>query len=116
MTHVLARISIALMVTIFWACASDPSPPEYYQIDIPDDTAAKVLGDYLAFLPSDWERGTITISSCKGSVRARYCDFYVEHRMRKCEFGAYLIFFAGDSYNMPHYKTVPDERAKACVQ
>ena len=108
------QAAILPIATLFSACAVDPSPPDYFRVDVPDDVAASVLGAYLAFLPSDWARGSITISSCKGSGLAEHCDFFVEHRTRKCEFGAYMLYFAGDQYSPAHYKTIPDERAQSC--
>lgn len=116
MTLIPLKFTTMATAAIISACATDPSPPEYLRVDMPDDAAASVLGEYLRFLPPDWERGTITISPCKDSERAEYCDFYVEHRTRKCEFGAYMIYSAGDSTNMPHYKTIPDQRAQSCLK
>jgi hypothetical protein len=98
------------------ACASDPMPPDYRRIGMPDDAAASVLGEYLLFLPSEWERGTITISPCEEADIDVDCDFYVEHHTRQCDFGAYMLYFSGDAYNRPHYKTIPDERAKDCFR
>ena len=116
MTSERGQIAILTAAAILSGCATDPSPPEYFRVDMPDDAAASVLGDYLTFLPPDWERGTITISPCKGTEKAEYCDFYVEHRTRDCEFAAYMIYFAGHSINAPHYKTIPDERAQSCFR
>ena len=98
------------------ACASDPIPPEYLKIDMPEDAAASVLGAYLQFLPSEWERGTITISPCEAADIDVDCDFYVDHHTRQCDFGAYMLYFSGDVYTRPHYKTIPDNRAKDCVR
>lgn len=97
------------------ACASDPIPPDYMRIGISDDAAASVLGEYLRSLPSDWERGTITISPCEDAAIDVDCDFYVEHHTRQCDFGAYMLYFSGDAQNLPHYKTIRDERAKDCI-
>lgn len=116
MTPIHSQLAMCAIGIIVSACATDPSPPEYMRVGMSDDAAASVLGDYLTFLPADWERGTITISPCKGSERAEYCDFHVDHHTKKCDFGAYMIYFAGDAYNPPHYKTIPDQRAERCFR
>ena len=96
-------------------CATDPVPPQFMRIDMPDEGAASVLGQYVQAVPSEWHRGVITISPCRSEDLDVECDFYVQHRMRRCEFGAYLFYFPTSHLEgIAHYKTVFDERARAC--
>ncbi len=110
---------IALGITItlaLSACATDSRPPAYFSTGISAELAAQILSDYLAFLPDEWERGTITVKSCSDANIEVDCDYFVEHETRSCDFGAYLILFpAGTGLTIPFFKAFPDERALECI-
>ena len=116
----LRRTSIAvflvLIVLLQLGCATDPVPPQFMRIDMPDEGAASVLGRYMRQVRPEWHRGVITISPCASENLEVECDFYVQHEMRKCEFGAYMFYFSTSHLEgMAHYKTVFDERARVCA-
>lgn len=109
-------VLLAAVVLTQFGCATDPIPPRFMRIDMPDEGAASVLGRYMRAVPSEWHRGVITISPCSSEDLGVECDFYVHHRLRECEFGAYLFYFPASHFEgMAHYKTVFDERARACA-